>query len=122
MDISNIFLNSNKTIAFKPNIVFNYIFFRKMFLNNLDYLEKNLYNLKKTVCTIFENPNIPVDIRVSNIYGEEFFFNLFDKKLFIWNHCGNQLIYSIKLDDNLKERKKQLYLVMKKMEKFTEQH
>ena len=119
MDISKIFLNNNKKPNFKTSISFNYYSFIKIFMGDLEDLDKNFECLGNTVDSAF-NLNIgSISTRVSNIYGYEFVFSIYGKDLFLWDHSGGTEIGKVSLDDDLKVRKEQLNKMVRLTESFT---
>jgi len=119
MDISKIFLNNNKEPNFKPAISFNYYVFTKIFMGELDGLDKSFELLGDTIDAKFNLNRDSISTRVSNIYGYEFVFSIYGKDLFLWDHSGGTAIGNVLLDDDLKIRKKQLNEVIRLTENFT---
>ena len=119
MDISRIFLNNNKEPNFKPAISFNYSTFTKIFMGDLEDLDKNFEWLGNTIGSAFNLNRGFVSIRLSNIYGYEFTFSFYGRDLCLWDHSGGTAIGNVLLDDNLKIRKEQLSRIIRLTEKFT---
>lgn len=120
MNIGKIFLDKDKVPVFTKSIVFNYYDFKKMFMEDLNNLEKQLGWLDKSIRKIFKDNINSTSIRVKNIYAEEFLFYLSNKKVFLWEHTGGTAICSIELSNDLKIRKTQLNTIIKKTEQFSE--
>ena len=119
MDISKIFLNNNKEPNFKPAISFNYYVFTKIFMGELDGLDKSFELLGDTIDAKFNLNRDSISTRVSNIYGYEFVFSIYGKDLFLWDHSGGTAIGNVLLDDDLDIRKNQLSRVIRLTESFT---
>ena len=119
MDISKIFLNNNGAPKFKPTISFNYYTFIKIFMGDLEDLEKNFELLKKTIGSTFDYQNNSISTRISNIYGQEFAFSFYGRDLFLWDHSGGTAIGNVQLDNDLTARKEQLNKMIQLTENFT---
>jgi len=119
MDISKIFLNNNGKPNFKPTISFDYYTFTKIFMGELDGLDKSFECLGDTIGATFNLNRGSISTRVSNIYGYEFVFSIYGKDLFLWDHSGGTAIGNVLLNDDLKVRKEQLNKMIRLTENFT---